>query len=129
MFGALIVTTLLTTMPALVGQPPADPQPPAREQLRVTFAQPVLVHHTWLLGTYIIEHDKDRMARGEPCTHLYSVDKPGKVVVSFHCTHLDRPPVQSPTVVVGRMGYSIDGYVLREFQYEGSTDAHGVPRR
>src|SRR5690349_19740261 len=128
MLGTLIITTLLTTMPGFVGET-TDAQAPARERLRVTFVQPVLVHHTWLLGTYIIEHDKGRMERGEPCTHLYSVDKPGVVAVAFHCTHLERPPAQNPTVVLGRLGYSIDGYVLREFQFEGSSDGHGVPRR
>lgn len=130
MIGTFILAVLLsTTVPTAGNHGTDDGTTPAREVLRVTFVQPVLVQNTWLLGTYIIEHDKHRMERGEHCTHLYSVHHPRRVAVKFHCTHIDRPEAKAPTVAVQRMGFSSDGYVLKEFQFKGSTEGHGVPRR
>ena len=130
MITTLILAALLSTpLPVSVGDHPALTEAPAREVLRVTFVQPVSVQNKWLLGTYIIEHDKHRMARGEHCTHLYSVHDPKRVAAAFHCTHLDRPPAQTSTVTVQRMGFSIDGYVLKEFQFKDSPEGHGVPRQ
>ena len=43
------------------------------------------------MGTYVIEHDAERMANGGPCTHIYKFDDRRLPVVAFHCVHLDRP--------------------------------------
>src|SRR4029453_4659452 len=39
-----------------------------REYAKVHFVNPGRVGDTVLMGDYIIEHDNDRMARGQPCT-------------------------------------------------------------
>src|SRR5262245_1143159 len=44
---------------------------PAREMMEVLFMKPVLIGTRVLLGKYVIAHDNDRMARGEPCTYIY----------------------------------------------------------
>src|SRR5215204_1487415 len=59
-----------------------------RELAKVVFPHPVKVLNAWLLGDYLIEHDTDRMERGEPCTHIYRFNDRRKPVVTFFCEHL-----------------------------------------
>lgn len=101
-------------------------QPPVNQQALVLFYKPVRVAGKLMMGKYIIEHDTDRMARGEPCTHIYDFYS-RKLVASFHCTHLTRPRTSEGTVSV-RPRHELPG-VLTEFQFAGDTDAHGVPAR
>lgn len=101
-------------------------QPPVNQQALVRFWNPVRVAGKILMGKYIIEHDTDRMARGEPCTHLYDFYT-RKLVASFHCTHLTRPRTTEGTVSV-KPRQEVPG-VMTEFQFAGETDAHGVPAR
>jgi hypothetical protein len=81
-----------------------------------------------LLGKYYFEHDDGRMARGEPCMYVYSYEgaKPGKLVVSFHCTPVERPKARAVIVSVS-MTNSPDLYLLTEIQFAGSTKGHAVP--
>ena len=92
------------------------------------FRDPVRVANTVLMGRYVIEHDDERMARGEPCTYIYEADDLRAPVVTFHCEHLERPAADTATLVLGP---SINPAVktLREFQFGGETASHGVPVR
>jgi len=102
---------------------------PAREYAKVTFTSPVRVLNNVLMGDYVIEHDNDRMARGGPCTHIYKLSDRSTPVVTFHCTHLRRPATGTRATISLRrydMG-ATRGFMLTEFQFAGSTDAHGVP--
>jgi hypothetical protein len=92
----------------------------------VTFRDPVLVGDRILLGRYVIEHDNDRMARGEPCTHIYEASDPRLPVVAFHCTHLTRPAATTATVFLRRTG-TFPLQELLDFQFAGETSSHGVP--
>jgi hypothetical protein len=102
--------------------------PPANQKTVVWFQRPVRVGNTILQGRYVIEHDNDRMARGEPCTYIYAFADRTKPVVTFHCTHLERGAVSANTVVLYSSG---DGGIqkMQEFQFSGETAAHGVPIR
>ena len=92
----------------------------------VTFRDPVRVGNRLLLGRYIIEHDNNRMARGEPCTHIYEASDPRLPVVAFHCTHLTRPVPSTNTVFLRRSGtYPLQE--LLDFQFAGESASHGVP--
>jgi hypothetical protein len=92
----------------------------------VTFRDPVLVGDRILLGRYVIEHDNDRMARGEPCTHIYAASDTRLPVVAFHCTHLTRPAATTATVFLRRTGtYPLQE--LLDFQFAGESSSHGVP--
>ena len=73
----------------------------------------------------MIEHDNDRMARGEPCTHIYAYNDQTNPVVAFHCTHLERDRAGQNTVVLHRRRRHMQ--LLQEFQFAGETAAHGVP--
>lgn len=99
---------------------------PAKQLTDVWFHRPVTVGRHILQGRYVIEHDNDRMARGEPCTFIYAYEDRTKPVLTFHCTHLVRDPVKKNTVVLYSLG---DGTMQKmlEFQFEGETASHGVP--
>jgi hypothetical protein len=123
---------------ALAAVPPAVTYSPAdavesssvREYAKVRFTSPVRIGENVLMGEYIIEHDVDRMARGGPCTHIYSAKDRTKPVVAFHCRHLLRPVnTLEKTMVTLRRDYNSGGqaYILTEFQYAGAREAHGVP--
>jgi hypothetical protein len=105
--------------------PQLNPAPPVRQTAEVWFHRPVLVGRSILQGRYVIEHDNDRMARGEPCTHLYAYDDRTTPIATFHCTHLERDrPSQNVVVLVT----TADGMQrLTEFQFAGEHVAHGYP--
>lgn len=106
--------------------PQLNPAPPVRQLAEVWFHRPVLVGKSILQGRYVIEHDNDRMARGEPCTHIYAYNDRTIPVVTFHCTHLERDRADENTVVLVTTS---DGYMQRltEFQFAGETASHGYP--
>ena len=108
--------------------PQLNPAPPVRQTAEVWFKRPVLVAGSILLGRYVIEHDNDRQARGEPCTHIYAYDNRTKPVAAFHCTHLERDRADQNLVVLYTTS---DGVTQRlaEFQFAGETAAHGSPIR
>ena len=106
--------------------PQLNPAPPVRQLTEVWFHRPVRVGGRILQGRYVIEHDNDRMARGEPCTHIYAYNNQKLPVVRFHCTHLERGRTGENIAVLASIG---DGTMqqLLEFQFAGETAAHGVP--
>ena len=101
---------------------------PVREYARVEFRDPVKVGDKILFGSYVIEHDTERMARGGPCTHIYKFHDRRMPVVAFHCRHLNRDKTEQATVRLRRLpDPSTKLYELVEFQFENDADAHGVP--
>lgn len=98
---------------------------PVRQTAIVWFHRPVWVGDSVLMGKYVIEHDTDRQARGEPCTHIYAAGDLTVPLATFHCTHLDRHVVEKDTVVLQSLA---DGTrKLQEFQFAGEPAAHGFP--
>jgi hypothetical protein len=121
LLGATILSgsTLVPTSAARVSK---------RETALVEFNDPVKFVNVILKGRYWIVHDEDRMARGEDCTYLYT-DKaghPDKLLVSFHCTPLERAQVAGFTVRISRLSGNMPGDV-REIQFAGSTEGHRLP--
>jgi hypothetical protein len=107
---------------------PTETARPVREFATVLFRDPVKIGDRVLIGKYVIEHDNDRMARGLPCTHIYAADDWRLPVVAFHCRHLGRKAGPNATVTLQRLpDPSTRMFKLVEFQFEGSTEAHGVP--
>ena len=108
-----------------------DPEPaPGREYAKVTFTSPVKIGARVLMGTYVIEHDEERMAKGGPCTHIYNIDDRRLPVVAFHCVHIDRPSndTANATVTLRRLyDQPSPMFELLEFQFAGSAAGHGVP--
>jgi len=109
----------------LENDPQLNPAPPVRQRTEVWFQRPVRVGGYILQGRYVIEHDNDRMARGEPCTHIYAYDNQKLPVVAFHCTHLERGRAGENIAVLVSLGDGMQK--LTEFQFAGEAAAHGVP--
>ena len=94
------------------------------ERATVQFNQTVKLMNVFLRGEYLIVHDEGRMAKGEDCTYVY--DRAGKLVVSFHCTPVQRPKAASFKIVATPL--TPDGVSeIKEIQFGGSTEAHIVP--
>lgn len=106
--------------------PQLNPLPPITQRAEVWFLRPVLVGRAILQGRYVIEHDNDRMARGEPCTHIYAYNDQSTPVATFDCTHLERDRSSRNIVVLATTS---DGNMQRltEFQFAGESFAHGYP--
>lgn len=101
---------------------------PGVQKTVVFFGEPVRIGGTgpYLKGLYVIEHDDNRMARGEPCTYIYPLKNQLRPVVTFRCTHLERAAAETDRVVLSRQ--SVSGFKeLREFQFAGDEASHGVP--
>ena len=101
------------------------PAPVARQTFDVWFKHPTWIGKNIVQGRYVIEHDNDRMARGEPCTHVYAYDNLEKPVATFHCTHLERGRAERNTVAL--ISTSDGMKRLTEFQFAGETASHGYP--
>ena len=102
----------------------------ARKQKAVVqFNEPVRLQGVLLKGEYLFVHDDAAMRRGEACTFVYKGDAEvaGKLVVSFHCTPVQRQKVSSFSVRTEQVSPGINE--LREFQFSGETEAHGVPAK
>jgi len=124
--AASVVAALLWVAPTAAARDDA-----AVERAVVTFNEPVEVMRQFLMGSYVIEHDEGRMARGEPCTHVYKGNdtaRPGPLVLAFHCVHRDRTPAAGTTVTLSRAAGIGGVKQLDEFQFAGSAAGHGVPR-
>lgn len=121
----LSAVAMLIAMDANAILPAAVDAPPVRQAAVVWFNRPVWVGNTVLMGKHVIEHDTDRQARGEPCTHIYLAEDMTEPVAAFHCTHLDRQTVEKTTVVLRSLP---DGtQKLLEFQFAGEQAGHGFP--
>lgn len=111
---------------AMAGLGLVNPQPV--KYIDAVFRGPVRVAGAVLMGRYVIEHDDERMARGEPCTYIYDAEDLRAPVVTFHCEHLERPAAEKATLVFGP-AINPAMKTLTEFQFGGETASHGVPVR
>lgn len=110
----------------LENDPQLNPAPPVRQVAEVWFKRPTLIGRTIVQGRYVIEHDNDRMARGEPCTHVYAFNDQKTPVATFHCTHLERDRASDNLVML--IDDTPSGMKrLTEFQFAGETASHGYP--
>ena len=100
-----------------------------REQALVNFPETVKLLSVLLRGDYVIVHDEEMMSMGEPCTYIYRSEsgQPGKLVLSFHCQHLEREKVDRFTVRYTPRRGAFDIPEVQEFQFAGSTAGHRVP--
>jgi hypothetical protein len=102
---------------------------PVRKVALARFIRPTIVAGTFVLGTVVIEHDDERMARGEPCTTLYHYDPKtdgrGDVIVQFMCVPRERPLATKFEATLVQTASWPDR--LMEYQLAGEREGHGVP--
>ena len=102
----------------------------ARQWAITYLNEPTLIGATIVQGPVLFVHDRDKMARGEPCTSVQLFDPArGAIeeIAAFHCIPTPRKVVSTFTVRTRpniEIGY---GCVLTEYQFAGDAEGHGVP--
>jgi hypothetical protein len=128
MKSLLLMTALLfaVAFSASTGVVSKAANPARKHKATVQFNDPVRLMGVTLKGQYLFVHDDAAMARGETCTFVYKGDAEiaSKLVVSFHCTPTQRLKVASFIV---RTELVAGFNELREYQFNGETEAHMVP--
>jgi hypothetical protein len=122
LIAASMVAALMVTIGAFAAHTKAEAK--KNERATIEFTQTVKLLNVVLKGEYLVVHDEAMMAKGEDCTYIY--DKSGKLIVSFHCTPVERPKSDRFRVVTRRLDPSGLSEVV-EIQFAGSTEAHIVP--
>ena len=122
LFMALISAVALSNSTA-----PSFANAARKERATVTFSQPVTLMGVNLKGEYLFVHDDAAMVRGESCTYVYkgTAEVPNKLVVSFHCTPVQR--IVAAKFTVRTMLTGPGQSEVSEFQFAGSSEAHLVP--
>ena len=121
----LIATSMLAALVITIGGFATHTKAETKQTERATieFTQTVKLLNVVLKGEYLIVHDEALMAKGEDCTYVYN--RSGELVVSFHCTPVERPKSDRFRVVTRRLDPSGLNEVV-EIQFAGSTEAHQV---
>ena len=98
-----------------------------KQKATIQFNDPVVLQGVTLKGQYLFVHDDMAMTRGEACTRVYkgSAEIPSKLILAFHCIPLER--AKAVHFVVRMNQVAPDVTEVREYQFKGDTEAHGVP--
>lgn len=122
---ALLFAVALSSSSAVVSK--ASNANNKKQRAVMQFSDPVRLQGILLKGQYLFVHDDAAMARGEACTFVYKGDAEiaSKLVVSFHCTPVQRQKVGSFVVRTEQASPGVNE--LREFQFGAETEAHAVP--
>lgn len=123
LFAASMFTALMITMGVFTAQ--AKTEAKKTERASIEFTETVKLLNVFLKGEYLIVHDEDKMAKGEDCTYVY--DARGTLVVSFHCTPVERPKSEKFRVVTSRSIITNGPAEIKEIQFAGSMEAHLIP--
>ena len=102
---------------------------PRRHTAIIRFDRPTWVASEMLVGSYLVVHDDDRMARGEPCTTIHRLGVSASSeseVVAFHCVPRTRGPASTFRVTIDS-SLASGADTLVEYQFAGDTEGHGVP--
>jgi hypothetical protein len=118
-FCALILGSVTSTSTAATGD--------QKQKAVARFDRPVTLQGVVLKGTYLFVHDDAAMNRGEACSYIYKGELAvkDKLVVSFHCTHVER--AKATHFVLRSIDTPSGIPELREFQFGGETTGHAVP--
>jgi len=124
--GALLVLAFCTAGGASTGSH-ASP----RQWAIVNFTDPVTLRGHILMGQYLVVHDDQRMAKGEPCTSIYRFDAnrgPQALEVEFTCKPDQRAACDKTTFSV-RRNPELGIATVVEYQFAGDSEVHGIPAR
>jgi hypothetical protein len=153
-----MLAALMTTIGAFATHTNAEQK--RMERATIEFVQPVKLLNVVLKGKYTFVHDESMIAKGKDCTYVYDSSmasslmqwktlQGGKLVVSFHCTPVERPKSERFRLVTRQIDPSVMGpspttnfagwqrlfwkeglapqREIVEIQFAGSTEAHQVP--
>lgn len=132
----LLISLIFVAMTMIAGAPGslATAAAPGKEMAVVDITDKTKVLKATLQGKYILVHDDEKMARGEPCFYIYEFSqdpagqpelKPEKLVVSFHCQPVQHEKANHIVLTYGMTDGGL--FELREIQFAGSSEGHRVP--
>ncbi len=103
----------------------------AKQWAIVDLQKPVRIAGAVAMGSVLVVHDDAKMARGEPCTTVYTFDAatgPGEEIVSFHCKphHVTRAASFTFTRQVDLVS-GFEGGIITAYQFAGDDEVHGIP--
>jgi hypothetical protein len=97
---------------------------PGQNRVWAQFRQPVLFADRLLPeGNYLVVHDDEKSAMGEPCLYVYGENNPTEPLIAVHCIRRDQSVSERVKIVWG----NTRGDNLREFgyiQFPGEAFAH-----
>jgi hypothetical protein len=95
----------------------------------VEFDQTVRLQGVLLRGQYLIAHEEELMAYGEPCTYIYHGTQvnPSRLVIAFHCIPVERESTNTFKVTLSRPSTPYAIPEVKEYQFAGSTEGHRIP--
>lgn len=133
----LLISLIFGAMTMIVSAPGSfaiAAAPPGKEMAVVDIPDKTTLVKATLQGKYILVHDDEKMARGEPCFYVYEYSqdaagqpelKADKLVVSFHCEPVQRGKASHIVLTYGMTSGGL--FELREIQFASSTEGHRVP--
>jgi hypothetical protein len=125
LLGTLAVIAVATVVGAASDGSHASP----KQWAIVTFTDPVALRGHVLMGGYLVVHDDERMAKGEPCTSIYEFDfarGPQALDQEFMCQPSKREICAKTTFTVRHDPVRGINRVT-EYQFAGDAEVHGVP--
>ena len=123
---AITIALLIAISNAFVPESKAQNQ--AKETAVVELTDRTRLLEMVLQGKYLFEHDDNRMARGEPCMHVYGYanGKATEIVLAFHCKPVERARAKHLVLNVA-ITSTPDLFELKEIQFAGSAKGHAIP--
>ena len=99
------------------------------ERAVVQFNEPVKLLGVILKGRYLFIHHDGMMAKGKPCTYVYTLDPSheGKFIVSFHCQPIPREKASEFKIFTSHKVLP-DLPEVEEIQFAGSGEGHHILR-
>lgn len=93
----------------------------------VQFNEPVKLLGVILRGRYLFVHHDGMMAKGKPCTYIYTLDpeQEGKPIASFHCQPVKREKASEFKIVISHKIFP-DLPEIEEIQFAESSEGHQV---
>ena len=132
---SLLMTLIVGAMAiAITLDSTATAVPPGKEMSVIDVPDKTKLLKAVLQGKYILIHDDEKMAQGDPCFSVYEYAEdqtgkpealPDKLVVSFHCQPVQRGKVNQIVLTLGMISSEL--FELREIQFAGSSEGHRVP--
>ena len=119
-FSLLAWGVLVAAVPVLL----ASDLSPSQDRVWAHFKHPVIFADRLLPeGDYLVVHDNDKSAMGEPCLYVYGESNIDEPLMAIHCIRKVQTPTERAKIVWG----TVRRDNVREFgyiQFHGEAFAH-----
>jgi hypothetical protein len=125
LFLPLLFVMVVFASPAANGMT----EQPRMEQAVVEFTETVKLQGVLLRGQYLVYHDDNKTAEGEPYLYLYPMKNgmQDKLVVALHCEPVKRDRAVAFTVKLSPRRHVNGVREVVEIQFAGMAKGHKIP--